>query len=670
MAVSPVPDDRDARVIPLHPAAPAPDPAPPAPAGARRPIIPPHLQRASIGATARHHAGRHWHSARYHGVRSPLYLAVYLWHAARGTAVVTSKVHRWVSWPHGWVLESQAVAQGRAGHHDALNAHRERKKTSGGRWRIVAVCAAVALVLLAVTVLLAPWWVLAPFALAVTGVLAWHGRQPGKPIATAAVVPQEYERLTTDIITRALSALGVGGIDRVLREGKDIVFVTPVTRDGPGWRVALDLPYGVTAGDVIERRDKLASGLRRPAGCVWPEADPGEHAGRLVLYVCDQPLSKMRQPAWPLSGAAKASLFKPVPFGTDQKGRPVAVLLMFANLLIGSIPRMGKTVALRNLLLAAALDPTVELHVHELKGTGDLAMLGQVAHAYGSGADNETIGAALADLRKVHAELDPRARTIKGLPREACPDSKVTPELAGRRSLRLHPLVFAIDECQEAFGHAQHGADFARLCEQIIRRGPALGIILLLATQRPDAKSLPTGITANVAMRFCMRVMDQMTNDMVLGTSAYKRGINATLFGLADKGIGWALGFSEDAQVVKSYNVNGPMAEGVSARGRAIRAAAGLLTGQAAGQDSRAEPRSFAADVLTVFDGADKLHTASIADRLAERMPDVYADITPAAVASQLRALGVTVKNVREPGSQPAPGAERTAVEAVTPWEA
>jgi S-DNA-T family DNA segregation ATPase FtsK/SpoIIIE len=669
MATEPIGSGRDAEVIPLHPDAPGADPPPRTmPAGQRRPVVPAQLRRENIGATVRHYAGHGWHTAKYHGFRSPAYLAVYLWHALRGITVIAGKVHRWRSWPHGWLLESQAVAVGRAGHSDALAAHKQRRQTTSARGKILAACAIAALAMLIVMILFAPWWAWAMLAAAIVAVLAWHGRQPGKPIAGAAVVPQEYEKLTTDIITRALNSLGVTGIDRVLREGKDIVFVTPVTRDGPGWRVALDLPYGVTAADVVERRDKLASGLRRPAGCVWPEADPGEHAGRLVLYVCDQPLNKMRQPAWPLAAGGSFSLFRPLPFGTDQRGRPVSVLLMFANLLIGSIPRMGKTVALRNVLLAAALDPTAELHVHELKGTGDLAMLGQVAHAYGSGADDETIAAALADLRTVHAELDRRARVIKGLPRDVCPDSKVTPELAAARTLRLHPLVFAIDECQEAFGHPAHGADFGRLAEQIIRRGPALGIMLVLATQRPDARSLPTGITTNVAMRFCLRVMDQVANDMVLGTSAYKRGINAALFGLADKGIGWALGFAEDtaAQVVKSYNVNGPAAERACLRARAARQAAGLLTGQAAGDAGGAGPRSFAADVLAVFDAAPKLWTSSIASRLAERMPDVYADITPAAVASQLRGLGVAVKNVREPGGQPAPGAERTAVEAVT----
>src|SRR5690606_32947095 len=87
-----------------------------------------------------------------------------------------------------------------------------------------------------------------------------------------------------------------------------------------------------------------------------------------------------------------------------------------------------------------------------------------------------------------------------------------------------------IDECQELFGHEDYGKAAGRLAEQVIKLGRAYGVILLLGTQRPDAKSLPTGITANVNTRFCLAVMDQLANDMILGTSAYKNGYRATQF--------------------------------------------------------------------------------------------------------------------------------------------
>ena len=262
---------------------------------------------------------------------------------------------------------------------------------------------------------------------------------------------------------------------------------------GPGWRADVDLPFGVTVSDIVERRDRLASGLRRPLGCVWPEPAHDSHAGRLVLWVGDQDMSQAKPAAWPLAKGGSADLFRPVPFGVDQRGRPVSILLMFANVLIGAMPRFGKTFALRVLVLAAALDANAQLRVFELKGTGDLGPVENVSHHYGSGADDATCEQAMESLRDLYAELEKRSATIRRLPRDLCPENKVTPELAARRELGLFPIVMAIDECQELFSHPDFKDEADRLATGIIKRGPAMGIILILATQRPDAKSLPTG---------------------------------------------------------------------------------------------------------------------------------------------------------------------------------
>ena len=106
-------------------------------------------------------------------------------------------------------------------------------------------------------------------------------------IVTPHAVPAEFEKLTQDVVLRALGSLGISGIDKYLREGKPTAqfFPHPVRQDGPGWRAEVDLPYGVTATQVIERREQLASGLRRPLGAVWPEPVTTEHAGRLELWV-------------------------------------------------------------------------------------------------------------------------------------------------------------------------------------------------------------------------------------------------------------------------------------------------------------------------------------------------------------------------------------------------
>ena len=94
---------------------------------------------------------------------------------------------------------------------------------------------------------------------------------------------------------------------------------------------------------------------------------------------------------------------------------------MFASMLIGAMPRQGKTMALRILGLYCALDPSAQVRAWELKGTGDLSCLEHVAHSYGSGADDATLEACLADVREVAAELDKRAAKIRSLPARRLP---------------------------------------------------------------------------------------------------------------------------------------------------------------------------------------------------------------------------------------------------------
>src|SRR5262249_59756087 len=98
--------------------------------------------------------------------------------------------------------------------------------------------------------------------------LARAGRPAHKPIVAPAVLPAAVQAPTQDVITRALGALGIAGIDRWLRNDRALTFPSPVREDGPKWRTEIDLPFGTTASMVIERREQLASGLRRPLGAV------------------------------------------------------------------------------------------------------------------------------------------------------------------------------------------------------------------------------------------------------------------------------------------------------------------------------------------------------------------------------------------------------------------
>ncbi|MFE1575289.1 cell division protein FtsK [Streptomyces fradiae] len=610
----------------------------------RKPVLAGWLtNRRDFAATARHTAANIGYAALYHGVRVPVYAGRLAVMAPRGACRFVASTNRWVWDREAAPLRAHAVVQ------QDTEEYMRLAKLRAGRVRLRGLVTLVAAVF---GVGFALWlYVLAPaylYAFAAGGVLllGLAGQQPDAPVAGPAVLKTEVQKLTGSIVLRGLDSIGNAKISAAIRKGGDmngLRFVSEIVRDGPGYRADLDLPYGVTPEDIMEARKPLASGLRRKVGCVWPAPDPTEHEGRLVLWVGDKPMNETTKPAWPLLKSGTVDLFKPVVFGNDQRMRDVAVTLMFASVVVGSIPRMGKTFLMRLLLLIAALDPRAEIHAFDFKGTGDFGALEPVCHRYRAGEEDDDIGYVLDALRELKEELRRRAKVIKGLPASRCPESKVTPELASDKSLGLHPIVVGFDECQVPFEHPEHGGEIEAICTDLVKRGPALGIVALFGTQRPDAKSLPTGISANAVLRFCLKVMGQPANDMVLGTSMYKSGYRATMFSRSDRGICWMAGEGDDPRIVASAFVDALAAQQVVARARQVREEYGNVTGHAIGKGpEKTQSTDILTDVLSVVPATEKaVWCERIAARLTELRPDVYAGWKGENVTAALKPWGI-----------------------------
>ncbi|MFF7040133.1 cell division protein FtsK [Streptomyces massasporeus] len=620
-------------------------------AAKRRNVVPVWLRSVTELKTASAWVARHYtHTIGYHALRSPVYAARLTMQAPAGLARFVGGTMRWVADREGEPVRLAAVRREDAAEYLKLSRQRD------GRVRLRTLVAVLGMFfgigLALALYVLAPDWLQAVSVGALVLALGVNGRQADSPVIHRAVEVPKATKLTSDIVLRALGALGIPAINQAQAKGRDgFEFTAPITRDGPGWRAEGNLPYGVTVTDVIERRERLASGLRRPLGCVWPEAVSDEHTGRLVLWVGDQDLKSVPKPAWPLLKSGTVDLFKAIPYGTDQRGRWVEVTLMFIAGVIGAIPRMGKTFLLRLLLLIAALDPRAELHSYDMKGTGDLDPVGEkVSHRHGVGEEDETIQYALNDFRALREELRRRTKVIRSLPRDICPESKVTSQLADKRSLGLHPIVIAVDECQVLFENDEHGKEFEAIATDLVKRGPATGIVLLLATQRPDAKSLPTGISANAGARWCLKVMGQTENDMVLGTSSYKRGVRATMFAWGDKGLHYFVGEGADARIVSATFVDAPGAEAIAARARTVREKAGLLSGYALGEaseDVTGPSYDLLADVAAVVtEKEERVWNERIAARLAELRPEVYDGWKGENVTSALKPHGIKTRDV------------------------
>ncbi|WP_262059686.1 cell division protein FtsK [Streptomyces sp. STR69] len=645
-SAAPAPDDETPVPVPVdNPALPEPGVT----TEKRRPILTPWLRsRRDFAATVSRAAGHAWYATVYHGLRTPWYATQLTLMAPRGACRFAADTNRWLWDREAAPLRDFAVRQEDVAEYMTLARLRANRVRLRGLVTVVAAVLGVGFAL---------WlYVMAPvflYAFAAGGVLAlgYFGQQPDAPVIGPAVMRTELQKLTGSIVLRALDAIGNQKISAAIKKGGDMNgmhFTSEICRDGPGYRADLDLPYGVVPEDVMEARQSLASGLRRKLGCVWPSGDPGEHEGRLILWVGDRPMNETTKPPWPLLKDGQVDLFKPVVFGNDQRMRDIVVTLMFASVVIGSIPRMGKTFLLRLLLLISALDPRSQILAFDFKGTGDLGPLEPVSHRYRSGEDDEDIEYVLHALRELKEELRRRAKVIRSLPRSRCPESKVTPALANDKALGLHPIVVGADECQIPFEHEKYGAELESICTDITKRGPALGIIGIFATQRPDAKSLPPGISANAVLRFCLKVMGHTANDMVLGTGAYKAGIRATMFSRSDRGICWMAGEGDDPLIVASAFVDGPAAELVVARARKLREDYGNITGHAIGEGpSASRGMDILGDVLKIFHpDEEQLWCERIATRLAASWPDLYGEWTTTSVAPALKPWGIATTDV------------------------
>lgn len=605
------------------------------------PIVPTWLRnrddlKAALAAWAR----LTWYRVRKHAWLTPTYIARMLRWAPVGAARLTAKAARWAVDAEAAPLRQRQIAAGDTAAYLTLEQVHARKvkvrlpiAAASAVGMAGAGCAAYSML---------PWWAQIPVWGGVLAALARAGRPADKPIVGPAVQIERYERLTAERVREALCSIGIAG----MRDPKSITFPQQIHRDGPGQLARVNLPRGVEAIEVCERRGKLSSALRLPIDQVWPTAGP-DHAGQLDLWVGYLPASKMRPPRWSIAAdGAKTSVFDPVEFGHDQRQRPVATVLFERNWLIGGVPGSGKSYFARALALAAALDPTVEFKIAEFKGTGDFGDLNEagLCSSYVCGVDDEALAAGAEIVLWGLAEAERRGRRIRRFREQGrAPEGKVTRELAAMPGSGLHPVILLIDEAHELLVDPE----VATAAERLIKRGRALGLIVILATQIPDAKSVPPIITRCVNMRACLAVQDHIANDMILGTGAYKRGVTATSF---RPGIdaGWAMVTGlERPTAVRSHYPDERTARRILARAAALRG--GRVPW--AGRDDA--PRiELISDVLQVWpQGRDRAQWQQLAAALAALRPEVYGDLTGESLSAMLRELGVQSINVKAGGA-------------------
>jgi DNA segregation ATPase FtsK/SpoIIIE, S-DNA-T family len=513
---------------------------------------------------------------------------------ARGTVLA---VRAWRSW-----VTVQDYREAAEQSEKLADKYVEIRELTLFRWRVTGAVTGTTTASVAVADLLHGHRALWTTALTGAVVLAITGRRTdGSPGRRAVLAGPRSLTWTMDpqILVDAFRDAKLIGKDETLR------LVQRAHRIGAGWAITVDLPATRKATDVIKNREALASALAVDEVQLLIERvrGTGGHAGRVAMWVADTDPYATPPTRTPLLEVACWDAWRPVPFGRDARDRRISLPLVWTSLLVGAIPRQGKTFAARLAAAGLILDPYTRLYVADFKAGKDWDAAAHVAHRFLSGDEPTHVLELTAWLVELITEVQGRYRRMRELDNDTCPESKITSAMSRDPSLNMPITGIFIDEVQVPLEERTPlkmqgkmipaGEYIGELLTWLAKKGPAAGIVLVLATQRPDTKTIPSALRAVLGSRFALRVMDWRDSNIILGEQMNTRGWDSSRLLPSHKGVGilrpdgeTAAGADVLAMMVRTdYMPNNDWAA-LCERGRALRAAAGTLTGHAIGAAS------------------------------------------------------------------------------------
>ncbi|MBG0818733.1 hypothetical protein [Planomonospora sp. ID82291] len=567
--------------------------------------------------------------------------------AVRGTGVLGVNWWNWVNATHA---TAQLLDKGKFSTADAAGLELIKEQR-----RLISAKAALAVVTAGGLLALTQTWPLL-IGLGATGLLtaAIAGRRTTADLqALNASTQYALESqiidasVSSEQLTEAFASAGIIKADQeVCLDG-----VRMPHHDGIALTLTVHLPPGRTYKHVMAAKAALASALDIDERWLDIERVPG--SGRQVsLWLADSDPYDRPAHSSPLTSASSWDLWQAIPFGTDKRGRRVSLPLIFTSVLVSSMPRMGKTVVLRMLAMAAALDARTRLYLWDGKGGKDFSPFQGIAHGFGRGVRGDTVERLYRALCDLVAEMNDVYERLDELDDNICPDGKITPEILADPASGIDLKLIVIDEAQRYLEDPAWGPLILEKLVDLAKVGPALGFVVVIATQKSDAEAIPSSLRDQLGTRFVLRVMTWQASEAGLGSNTYKAGYNAADFERHHKGWGLLRGAEDvelggDVLVVHTDYVDIRDARRVVERATALREEAGTLPGQrpapaSASAGAPADPAqrvpALLADIVALADaeGAPRLSTTAIIDKLALEM-------TPKALGGLLASWGCPV---------------------------
>lgn len=315
-------------------------------------------------------------------------------------------------------------------------------------------------------------------------------------------------------LVQAVGELAAEQIVRAFLEQGVVVRNTQPAQPGPRLtHVPLYVPDATDYDRIVGGLNTLAFTLGLPQDSL--SLDTGDGAGgstgeaKTLTLLVPRPRETWQSPGYAALraelGRVPAGLRLPLALGVNTRGQPLVLDLGQApHVLIGGSTGSGKSVVLHGILCGLLLHSgePLRLHLCDAKGTelGDYQGAPKVARVATRVEDIvEVVGGLVQTMDERFRELG--ARGLRDIVQ------------AREQKLDWPCELLVLDELTDLLMQAPRAeADLVRLAQ----KGRGAGIHLILATQRPDAKTLPGNLRSNVPARVALAVQKATESTIIL----------------------------------------------------------------------------------------------------------------------------------------------------------
>ena len=370
-------------------------------------------------------------------------------------------------------------------------------------------------------------------------------------LVAVLTVPQARSRLRERLVTVRQKRRWANSLTAVIPEPATPRLWSYGTDPAGEW-AQVRIGPGSTVEDLAGRAGAIAACLA--VDTVKVDRHPTNAGWALIRAIRVDPLVQP-SPPWPWLSYERTSLWWPIPVGVDETGQPVTVTLAEHNLLLGGEPGAGKSVALSQLVAAAALDPTAGLWLLD----GKLVELAAWRHT-ADGFAGVDINDAIDVLRHVREVMDARYQQLLD---------------AGRRKLepgsRIEVVV--VDELAHylTWGEKKPRDAFTDTLRDLVSRGRAAGVVVLAATQKPSSDVVPTSLRDLFGYRWALRCTTNAASDTILGSGWATQGTTAATIPPGLRGVGWLLHESGLPVRLRAHHLDDTAIAVLAARAAALR---------------------------------------------------------------------------------------------------